>query len=74
MLVVFDETHLALELRVEVVLALAESVTLLFHGGTVSLLSVAETMIYNVVLSQGVVESTLAVGWVVHEAETSGVV
>ena len=56
------------------ILALRESVTLLFHGGTVALLTMAKTIVLNVVLSQAVVEGALSVGRVVHEAETTGVV
>jgi len=73
-LVVFDEAHFTLELGVEVILALGESVTLLFHGGAVASLFVTKAIVYNIVLSQAVVESALSVCRVVHEAQATRVV
>lgn len=66
-LVVCDETHFTFELRIEVVLALRESITLLLHGRAVAPLFVSEAVILNIVLPQTVVEGALAMGWVVHE-------
>ena len=74
MLVVFNKTHFTLELGVEVVLTLRESVTLLLHSCAVALLSMTKAIVLNVVLSQAVVEGTFSMGRVVHETETTGVV
>ena len=73
-MVVLHKVHLALKLRVEVVLALREAVALFLHRRAVALLFVAEAIASQVVLAQTVVKGALSMGWVVHETQTAGVV
>ena len=73
-LIVRNQTHFALELRVEVVLTPGESVTFFLHSCTVALLFVSESIVYHIILSQGVVESAFSVSRVIHEAQAARVV
>ena len=73
-LIVRNKSHFALELRVEVVLTLGESVTLFLHGCAVALLFVTEPIVFHVVLPQTVVERTFSVSGVIHETQTTRVV
>jgi hypothetical protein len=73
-LIVRNQTHFALELRVEVVLTPGESITLFLHSRAVALLLVSESTVLHIILSQAVVESAFSVGRVIHEAEAARVV
>lgn len=73
-LVVAYEAHFTLELRVEVVLAVRESVSLLLHSGTVTLLAVTEPIVLHVVLPQAVVEGALSVSGMVHQPKATRIV
>lgn len=73
-LIVRNQTHFALELRVEVVLTPGEGVTLLLHSGTVALRFVSESIVFHIVLSQTVVERAFSMRRVIHEAQAARVV
>ena len=65
-LVVGNEVHLALELSVEVILALREIIPLLNLSGSMASVSLSETVVFLIVHSQVVVEGSLAVSRSVH--------
>ena len=73
-LIVRNQTHFALELRVEVVLTSGESITLFLHSRAVALLLVSESRVLHIILSQAVVESAFSVSWVIHEPQAARVV
>ena len=70
-LIVFDEIHFSLVFWSEVVLTLAVEVTLLRHGGSVALVSLAEAVCSLVILAEIIVECVLSVSSSVSDAEAT---
>ena len=70
-LIVLDETHFTLELRVEVVLASRKLITLFLHRCTVAFLFATKSMASLRISSKTVVEGLFAMGRVIHKTEST---